>query len=352
MESESNNLSNTLPIERGDFISHESSPNTNYYSEHSNRGKVLHIPKTDMNTLFIKLKSNSHFKTIKDPEENVKKEFDDSNIKKDSLIFDEKSDLLNEKRNANITHKLNENKMKGRTGNKKISGKNIKMSILKGNANASGSKTSRTTYPSTTQTIMKAMNDITPKKKTRNKKLNNSCVITNEIKTNYPISKKEFNNQNLSFTHGSSKNISKFKRESKSNSKIQKSTTMNYATTNNKQSSMLTDEYDYSKILDDLKSIFGNELEYFDEDLLFSNLDESSNKGLIKGLLMLSHQQSKKIKYLNEKVTKLNNEHINEVKNKNTAIDLLSLQINKMNGLLKEFISDNEKVEDRVRKYK
>ena len=112
------------------------------------------------------------------------------------------------------------------------------------------------------------------------------------------------------------------------------------------------DNWYFEKILDDLKSIFGNELEYFDEDLLFSNLDESSSKGLIKGLLMLSHQQSKKIKYLNEKVTKLNNEHINEVKNKNTAIDLLSLQLNKMNGLLKEFISDNEKVEDKVRKYK
>ena len=353
MESDSNNISNTLPIEQSNYISHESSPNTNYYSEHSNGAKMLPIPKTDMNTLFIKLKSNSHFKTIKDPEENAKKEFDDGVKRKDSLIFDEKIDILSEKRNANITHKLIENKMKGKTTNKKISGKKIKMSILKGNANASGSKTSRTPYQSTTQTIMKSMNDITPKKKTRNKKLNNSCVITNhDLKTHYPISKKEFNNQNLSFSNGSCKNISKFKGESKSNSKIKKSTTTNYATTNNKQTSMLTDEYDYSKILDDLKSIFGNELEYFDEDLLFSNLDESSNKGLIKGLLMLSHQQSKKIKYLNEKVTKLNNEHINEVKNKNTAIDLLSLQLNKMNGLLKEFISDNEKVEDKVRKYK
>ena len=85
MESDSNNISNTLPIEQSNYISHESSPNTNYYSEHSNGAKMLPIPKTDMNTLFIKLKSNSHFKTIKDPEENAKKEFLD--IVKDELPF-------------------------------------------------------------------------------------------------------------------------------------------------------------------------------------------------------------------------------------------------------------------------
>ena len=105
MESDSNNISNTLPIEQSNYISHESSPNTNYYSEHSNGAKMLPIPKTDMNTLFIKLKSNSHFKTIKDPEENAKKEFDDGVKRKDSLIFDEKIDILSEKRNANITDK-------------------------------------------------------------------------------------------------------------------------------------------------------------------------------------------------------------------------------------------------------
>ena len=67
---------------------------------------------------------------------------------------------------------------------------------------------------------------------------------------------------------------------------------------------------------------------------------------------MLAHQQEKKIVNLNKKIKNENENYIKELKNKNELIDILNLQVNKMNSLLKGFITENEKVIDNIKKYK
>ena len=98
------------------------------------------------------------------------------------------------------------------------------------------------------------------------------------------------------------------------------------------------EEYDYMKILADLRSIFGEDLEYFNENLLFNNLDEMSNKGLIKGLLMLAHQQDKQIKMLKQQISEMNVKHLGENKVKMDSMVILTLQLNKMNKIFEEYV--------------
>lgn len=105
------------------------------------------------------------------------------------------------------------------------------------------------------------------------------------------------------------------------------------------------EEYDYSKILIELKAIFGENLELFDENcmlsllilflVLFSNLDDISNKGLIKGLIMLSHSQEKKIKGNNDYISALNAKHKNEIRVKDKNIKELNEELNKLKASLK-----------------
>ena len=308
----------------------------------SKSSTILSIPQNEMKTLFIKLASNSRLRTLKETDQinqtptNVKKEigFDSLwNSKKEGFIFDDKitvNDIINkESQNKNISIKAKNNKM--RISNKVAHNKSIKTNLLKTQMiNSNGAKTARITSHNSNKLMSKSGNT-----KTRNnKKLNNSCIInSNEHKQ---IEKKE----NLSYSGTPIKKIN-----AKSHSDIKKK---NDSLLNAKKE----DDYDYNKILIDLKSIFGNDLEYFDENLLFRNLDETSNKGLIKGLLMLAHQQEKKIVNLNKKIKNENENYIKELKNKNELIDILNLQVNKMNSLLKGFITENEKVIDNIKKYK
>lgn len=108
----------------------------------------------------------------------------------------------------------------------------------------------------------------------------------------------------------------------------------------------IIDEYDYSKIMTELKSIFGENLENFDENckiifndiktcaiyliytvVLFSNLDEFSNKGLIKGLIMLSHTQEKKIKLMEQSITSVRVDCNKKLNEKDLAIKKLEDEI-------------------------
>ena len=79
----------------------------------------------------------------------------------------------------------------------------------------------------------------------------------------------------------------------------------------------------YSGLLSDMKSIFGNDLENLNEDVLFGNLDESSTKCLITGLLMLTHQQDKELASLNTALTEMSAHHVHEMQNKQNAINIM-----------------------------
>lgn len=118
-----------------------------------------------------------------------------------------------------------------------------------------------------------------------------------------------------------------------------------------KLSKPIHEEYDYMKILSDLRSIFGEDLEYFNENLLFNNLDEMSNKGLIKGLLMLAHQQDKQIKILKQQISEMNVKHLGENKVKMDSMVILTLQLNKMNTIFKEYINENQNVLKQAKHY-
>ncbi len=54
--------------------------------------------------------------------------------------------------------------------------------------------------------------------------------------------------------------------------------------------------------------------------MLFANLDEFSNKGMIKGLIMLSHNQCKKIKLLEQMITSVRSEYNLKLKEKDESI--------------------------------
>lgn len=110
----------------------------------------------------------------------------------------------------------------------------------------------------------------------------------------------------------------------------------------------LIEEYDYNKILCDIKGIFGENLEFFDENrkkiivisyinvVLFSSLDEATNKGLIKGLLMLSYFQEKKLSNLTERIKQLKIQHKEEIIDKEKTIEEMSNNFNSITNHLKE----------------
>jgi hypothetical protein len=64
--------------------------------------------------------------------------------------------------------------------------------------------------------------------------------------------------------------------------------------------------------------------------VLFSNLDELSNKGLIKGLIMLSHAQDKKIKAYDQLITNIKTDQKKQIKEKDIQIKKLNDEIGKM----------------------
>lgn len=333
-------LSNNHLIENDQWNNETNSCSIGLSDKSSKSSTILSIPQKEMKSLFIKLASNSRLRTLKETDipvqtpTNIKKEIGFDTLwdsKKEGFIFDDKitvNDIINkETQNKNISIKAKNKQMN--ISNKVAYNKSLKANFIKSQM-VNGAKTARISSHNSNKLMNK-----TGKSKTRNnKKLNNSCIVrSNE--------QKQFEkNENLSFSGTPIK-----KGNAKSHSDIKKKDDKLIETKKE-------DEYDYSKILIDLKSIFGEDLEYFDENLLFSNLDETSNKGLIKGLLMLSHQQEKKILYLNQKIKKENENYIKELKNKNELIDILNLQVNKMNSLLKGFITENEKVIDNINKYK
>jgi hypothetical protein len=69
--------------------------------------------------------------------------------------------------------------------------------------------------------------------------------------------------------------------------------------------------------------------------VLFANLDEMSNKGLIKGLLMLSHIQEKKLKVVDQMITKIKNQHKLELREKDNQMKALNDEMNKLKSSLK-----------------
>ena len=104
----------------------------------------------------------------------------------------------------------------------------------------------------------------------------------------------------------------------------------------------------YRCLLSDMKSIFGNDLEHLNEDVLFGNLDDTSTKCLIKGLLMLTHTQDKELSSLSTTLTQLNVQHVHDMQSKQTAINIMIEQLNKMNNNLISLHNDSEKVIQRT----
>ena len=104
----------------------------------------------------------------------------------------------------------------------------------------------------------------------------------------------------------------------------------------------------YRCLLSDMKSIFGNDLEHLNEDVLFGNLDDTSTKCLIKGLLMLTHTQDKELTSLSTTLTHLTAQHVHDIQSKQTAINIMIDQLNKMNNNLISLHNDSEKVIQRT----
>jgi hypothetical protein len=69
--------------------------------------------------------------------------------------------------------------------------------------------------------------------------------------------------------------------------------------------------------------------------VLFSNLDEMSNKGLIKGLIKLSHMQDKKIKQFNTMTSRIKTQCRTEIIQKDRVIRQLNEELNNMKNSLK-----------------
>ena len=104
----------------------------------------------------------------------------------------------------------------------------------------------------------------------------------------------------------------------------------------------------YHCLLSDMKSIFGNDLEHLNEDVLFGNLDDTSTKCLIKGLLMLTHDQDKELSTLNTTLTQMSTQHVHDIQSKQNAINIMISQLNKMNNNLISLYNDSEKVIQRT----
>jgi hypothetical protein len=69
--------------------------------------------------------------------------------------------------------------------------------------------------------------------------------------------------------------------------------------------------------------------------VLFSNLDEMSNKGLIKGLIMLSHIQEKKLKAHDSIVSKIKDDCNRKLRDKDRTIKKLSDELGTLKDSLK-----------------
>jgi hypothetical protein len=69
--------------------------------------------------------------------------------------------------------------------------------------------------------------------------------------------------------------------------------------------------------------------------VLFSNLDEIANKGLVKGLIKLCHIQDKKIKNFDSSLTKMKSQMKIELAQKDKVIRLLNEELNNLRGSLK-----------------
>ncbi|MCQ2815764.1 MAG: hypothetical protein MJ252_00710 [archaeon] len=101
------------------------------------------------------------------------------------------------------------------------------------------------------------------------------------------------------------------------------------------------ESYSYKRILEDIKGIFGEDLENFDPSFLLSNLDKTSTEGLIKGLVLLAYNQEKEIKKYKEDIKILKISWDSHLDSKEEIIELLTGQIEKLNSYLKEISSDN-----------
>lgn len=69
--------------------------------------------------------------------------------------------------------------------------------------------------------------------------------------------------------------------------------------------------------------------------MLFSNLDETSNKGLIKGLIKLCHIQDKKVKQQEVLINKLKVQSKMDINNKDKAIKQISNELTGLRSSLK-----------------
>ena len=69
--------------------------------------------------------------------------------------------------------------------------------------------------------------------------------------------------------------------------------------------------------------------------MLFTNLDEVSNKGLIKGLIMLSHLQEKKLKQSELFISKMKTQIKSELMMKEKIIRDLNDELNGLKSNLK-----------------
>jgi len=74
---------------------------------------------------------------------------------------------------------------------------------------------------------------------------------------------------------------------------------------------------------------------YFNLLVLFANLDEFSKKGMIKGLIILSHNQYKKIKLLEQMITSVRSECNLKLKEKDEYIKNLEDKITIFKSSLK-----------------
>jgi hypothetical protein len=69
--------------------------------------------------------------------------------------------------------------------------------------------------------------------------------------------------------------------------------------------------------------------------VLFTNLDDVSNKGLVKGLIMLSHIQDKKLKQNENIISKLKSQNRSEIDKKEKIIQELNDELNGLKTNLK-----------------
>ena len=64
--------------------------------------------------------------------------------------------------------------------------------------------------------------------------------------------------------------------------------------------------------------------------VLFSNLDELSSRGLIKGLMMLSLTQDNMIRNYEQTILKLKKQHMTDIKEKDNEIAALNNQLDRL----------------------